>query len=92
MSLWEQAGLRLLHRLDPETAHGLSLRALGSGLLPLPGRVTSPRLAVTLAGMALDNPVGSGSVNPGFSILEKVPVLSSTHIKKNSVPDSVAEP
>ena len=58
MSLWEQAGLRLLHRLDPETAHGLSLRALGSGLLPLPGRVTSPRLAVTLAGMALDNPVG----------------------------------
>jgi len=58
VSLWEQAGLRLLHRLDPETAHGLSLRALGSGLLPLPGRVTSPRLAVTLAGMALDNPVG----------------------------------
>ena len=58
MSLWERAGLSLLHRLDPETAHGLSLRALGSGLLPLPGRVTSPRLAVTLAGMALDNPVG----------------------------------
>ena len=58
MSLWEQAGLRLLHRLDPETAHGLSLRVLGSGLLPLPGRITSPRLALTLAGMALDNPVG----------------------------------
>ena len=58
MSLWERAGLSLLHRLDPETAHGLSLRALGSGLLPLPGRITSSRLAVTLAGMALDNPVG----------------------------------
>ncbi|MCA3454027.1 MAG: quinone-dependent dihydroorotate dehydrogenase [Rhodobacter sp.] len=58
MSLWERAGLSLLHRLDPETAHDLSLRALGSGLLPLPGRVTSSRLAVTLAGMALDNPVG----------------------------------
>ena len=58
MSLVERAGLALLHRIDPERAHGLSLRALRSGLAPLPGPLTSPRLATTLAGMALPNPLG----------------------------------
>jgi len=58
MSVLDRAGLALLHRLDPERAHGLALRALRTGLVPLPGRVTSPRLACDLAGLALDNPVG----------------------------------
>jgi dihydroorotate dehydrogenase len=58
MSLMERAGLALLHRFDPERAHGLSLVALNTGLAPLPGPVTSPRLATTLAGLALPNPVG----------------------------------
>ncbi|GAB4307094.1 MAG: quinone-dependent dihydroorotate dehydrogenase [Roseovarius sp.] len=58
MSLIERAGLALLHRLDPETAHALALRALRVGMLPLPGPVTSPRLRTTLAGLQLPNPVG----------------------------------
>jgi dihydroorotate dehydrogenase len=58
MSLLEQAGLRLMHCLDPETAHGLALKALAAGLGPKTGPVTSPRLATTLAGLALPNPVG----------------------------------
>ena len=58
MNLIERLGLGLLHRIDPETGHGLSLTALRLGLVPLPGVVTSPRLATTLAGLALPNPVG----------------------------------
>jgi len=58
VSLLERAGLALLHRLDPEQAHGLSIRALNMGLAPLPGAITSPRLKTTLAGMTLPNPVG----------------------------------
>lgn len=58
VSLIERAGLCALHRLDPELAHGLSLRALTLGAVPLAGIVTSPRLETTLAGMALTNPVG----------------------------------
>ncbi|OSQ51469.1 quinone-dependent dihydroorotate dehydrogenase [Marivita geojedonensis] len=58
MSLLEQAGLRLLHRFDPETAHGMALTALRLGLAPSAGTVTSPRLRTTLAGMTLANPVG----------------------------------
>ena len=58
MSLLESLGLGLMHRVDPERAHGLALKALTSGLAPLPGPVTSPRLACTLAGMPLLNPVG----------------------------------
>ena len=58
MRLVEQAGLKLLHRFDPETAHGLALRALQLGLAPSAGTLTSPRLRCTLAGLSLPNPVG----------------------------------
>lgn len=58
VSLIERAGLAALHRLDPEAAHGLSLKALNAGVVPLSGVVTSPRLETVLAGMALPNPVG----------------------------------
>ena len=58
MSLTERAGLALLHRIDPERAHDLSLLALRAGFVPQPGPVTSPRLATTIAGLALPNPVG----------------------------------
>lgn len=59
MSLLEKAGLLALHRLDPEHAHDLSIRALAAGVVPLPGvPFTSPRLAASLAGLDLPNPVG----------------------------------
>ena len=58
MSLYERAGLAALHLLDPERAHGLSIRALRSGLVPLPGVISTPRLRTNLAGLDLPNPVG----------------------------------
>ena len=58
MSLLERAGLALLHRADPERAHSLSLLALRTGIAPLPGPVSLPRLVCTLAGVPLVNPVG----------------------------------
>jgi dihydroorotate dehydrogenase len=54
----ERLALGLLHRLDPERAHGLSIGALRAGLVPLGGVVTSNRLQTTLAGLAVPNPVG----------------------------------
>lgn len=57
-TLIERAGLAVFHKIDPEKAHGLSLRALRMGLAPLPGPITSPRLKTDLAGMSLLNPVG----------------------------------
>ncbi|MEE4187874.1 MAG: quinone-dependent dihydroorotate dehydrogenase [Roseobacter sp.] len=54
----EQIGLKLLRRLEPEAAHGLAIKAVNMGLAPLPGPVTSPRLATRLAGIDLFNPVG----------------------------------
>ncbi|QYX56089.1 quinone-dependent dihydroorotate dehydrogenase [Roseovarius sp. SCSIO 43702] len=58
MSALERLGLYALHRLDPETAHDWAIRALRAGLATGPGTVTSPRLASTVAGLALPNPVG----------------------------------
>lgn len=54
----ERLGLALAHRLDPERAHALALLGLKSGLVALPGAVTSARLAVRVAGLELPNPVG----------------------------------
>ena len=58
MTPLERLGLLALHLLDPEAAHALSIRALNARLAPTPGPVTSARLATTLAGMTLPNPVG----------------------------------
>ncbi|WP_317057332.1 quinone-dependent dihydroorotate dehydrogenase [Roseovarius rhodophyticola] len=58
MSVMDRIGLGLLHRLDPERAHGLALWALRSGLAPLPGEITSDRLRTELAGIRLANPIG----------------------------------
>ncbi|NOX72982.1 MAG: quinone-dependent dihydroorotate dehydrogenase [Alphaproteobacteria bacterium] len=58
MSLLERMGLIALHRLEPELAHKLSLRALNLGLTPKPGPITSPRLKTDLAGLSLPNPIG----------------------------------
>ncbi len=58
MSVLERFGLGLLHRCDPETAHGLALRALRLRAVPLPGPITTPRLATELAGLTLANPIG----------------------------------
>ncbi len=58
MKLTEKLGLAALHRMDPEIAHGLSIKALKAGLAPAPGPITSARLSTELAGLRLPNPVG----------------------------------
>ncbi len=57
-SLLEVAGRRALFAFDPETAHGLSITALKTGL-PLGHRAApDPRLAVRLGGLEFPNPLG----------------------------------
>lgn len=81
--LVESIGLRALHRLQPETAHDLSIRALENGLVPLAGQpYSSDRVRLTLAGMNLANPVGlaagydknaravAGLMRAGFGFIE----------------------
>ncbi|NBT31865.1 MAG: dihydroorotate dehydrogenase (quinone), partial [Rhodobacteraceae bacterium] len=58
MTPLERLGLGLMHRMDPEAAHGLAIRALNMGLGPKSGPVMSPRLRTTIAGLDLANPVG----------------------------------
>lgn len=58
MTPFEKLGMFTLHRFDPETAHKLSLLALKAGVAPMPGLYSSPRLATTVAGLKLPNPVG----------------------------------
>lgn len=47
-----------LHRMDPEDAHRMTLRALKTGALPCPGRVNDPRLKTTLWNRTFPNPLG----------------------------------
>ena len=58
MRALETIGLKALRRIDPETAHGLALKALNTGLGPRSGPITSDRLRTEIAGLSLPNPVG----------------------------------
>lgn len=57
MSLLHDVGARAFHLLDPEDAHGLTIRALRAGFGPR-GRANDPILATEVAGLRLPNCVG----------------------------------
>ncbi|MBC7953385.1 MAG: quinone-dependent dihydroorotate dehydrogenase [Rhodospirillaceae bacterium] len=60
----------LVRFFDPETAHGLTIRALRMGLVPPQPRVTAPSLEVALWGLRFPNPVGLAA---GFDKNAEVP-------------------
>ena len=56
--LFKSISQRAMFSLDAETAHGLSIRALKSGLVPPCSPVSDTRLHQTIAGLTFANPVG----------------------------------
>lgn len=57
-SLFDRLGRRALFMFDPETAHGISIRGLKSGIVPTCALPADPRLAQTVAGLRFTNPLG----------------------------------
>jgi dihydroorotate dehydrogenase len=70
MAVWYRATDFVLSRLDAETAHGLAIRALKSGVAPHDRRPDPPSLAVTVWGRTLPNPIGLAA---GFDKNAEVP-------------------
>ncbi|GHD15241.1 quinone-dependent dihydroorotate dehydrogenase [Tianweitania populi] len=62
-------GRSTLFRLDPETAHGLSIAGLKTGLVPA-CTVNDSRLKTTVAGLSFPNPLGMAA---GFDKNAEVP-------------------
>ena len=58
LGLLERLGRQALFCLDPETAHGVSIAALRSGLPVALSPRYDTRLKVSVAGLAFDNPLG----------------------------------
>ncbi|WP_420410565.1 quinone-dependent dihydroorotate dehydrogenase [Hoeflea sp.] len=56
--LFDEIARKALFTFDPEVAHGLSITALKSGLVPGCPNDKDPRLAVELAGLKFPNPLG----------------------------------
>lgn len=58
MSLFDRIGQKLLFSLEPETAHGLSIKALKCGLPPGISARADKRLQVHVCGLDFPNPLG----------------------------------
>ncbi|MDR7143467.1 quinone-dependent dihydroorotate dehydrogenase [Rhizobium sp. BE258] len=58
LDLFKQATRKGLFLFDPETAHGMSIAGLKSGLVPACRIPADPRLAQTVAGLTFANPLG----------------------------------
>jgi dihydroorotate dehydrogenase len=56
--LFQSIGRKLLFKLDPEDAHGLSIKALKTGLVPVCTPASDPALRVRVAGLDFPNPLG----------------------------------
>ena len=70
MGLRDQIGLRALRLLEPERAHRATVRALKAGLGPRSRASSDPRLATSVGGLVLPNPVGLAA---GFDKNAEVP-------------------
>ena len=70
MAVWYSLADKFLFRLDAETAHGLAIRALKSGLLPRDRKPDPSSLLVTVWGRQLPNPIGLAA---GFDKNAEVP-------------------
>ncbi len=70
MAVWYSLADKVLCRLDAETAHGLAIRALKSGLLPGDRKPDPSSLLVTVWGRQLPNPIGLAA---GFDKNAEVP-------------------
>lgn len=70
MGLVSAIGRKALFMLDAESAHGLTIDVLKSGLLPSRGSICDDRLKVSLAGIEFANPVGLAA---GFDKNAEVP-------------------
>ncbi len=67
-------GLGLMHLLDPETAHRLTIRALGLGLGPRPRLTHDPILASSHWGLNFPTPLGAAA---GFDKNAEVPAQAA---------------
>ena len=70
MKLLDTIARKALFTLDAERAHGLTIDALKSGMVPCRGGIRDARLKVSLAGLEFDNPVGLAA---GFDKNGEVP-------------------
>ena len=70
MAVWYAFADSFLSRLDAETAHGLALKALKSGLTPADRRPDRPPLGVEIWNRRLSNPIGLAA---GFDKNAEVP-------------------
>jgi dihydroorotate dehydrogenase len=70
MTVWYSLLDSVLSRFDAETAHGLAIRALKSGLVPRERNTDPPVLGVEVWGRRLSNPIGLAA---GFDKNAEVP-------------------
>ena len=70
MAVWYQLADLFLSRLDAESAHGLAIRSLKSGLVPGDRRADSASLGIRVWGRDLPNPIGLAA---GFDKNAEVP-------------------
>jgi dihydroorotate dehydrogenase len=70
MAFWYRLADQFLSRLDAETAHGIAIASLKTGMVPRDRAADAPSLAVTVWGRQIPNPIGLAA---GFDKNAEVP-------------------
>jgi len=76
----------ILHLLDPETAHELTLRALEAGIVPKQPTLADPRLRVRLFGRDLASPIGlAAGFDKNARVYDKLYAQGFDHVEIGGV-------
>jgi dihydroorotate dehydrogenase len=77
---------RSLFVFDPETAHGLSIAALKTGITPVCAPKPDPRQAQTIAGIRFENPIGlAAGYDKNAEVPETLLKLGFGHVEIGTV-------
>ena len=86
IDLYKCGGRRAAFALDPELAHGLTLKAIRTGLLPGARHAGDKSLATTVAGLAFKNPLGvAAGLDKNGEALEGLLKLGFGHAEAGTV-------
>lgn len=86
INLFKCGARQAVFMLDPELAHGLTLKGIGSGVLPRARHASDPKLAVKVAGLSFANPLGvAAGLDKNGEIISALHRLGFGHVEVGTV-------
>ncbi|TCT43088.1 quinone-dependent dihydroorotate dehydrogenase [Martelella mediterranea] len=86
INLFKCGARQAVFTIDPERAHALTLKGINSGLLPRAAHASDRRLAISVAGLSFENPLGvAAGLDKNGEAISALQRLGFGHVEAGTV-------